>query len=373
MLRHWVIPFGFIRIFQTSHRFSSHNFHLLATCIALSAIIMKVSALTVLAMSAPAMASEFSLRGLLSKTFLAPAAKETTAEARIIIQGLNSEDTSAEDVAIINDSIVAAYNKAYQSAGYFMEALETTADLQYPSGWDCRLCPPDDDTTAAAANQVNHMMLAEFEVTKTPAMVGADLGLLHQRFERDFCHALRTSGSPTLVHARRCTFSFLASASTENLPIQGKSSEAQVNLPGLLNEGLTEEDLKTIDETIVSAYNEAFVGFPLESFASIDYLQYPSGWDCRLCPPDDDTLGATTTQMIFAQLTYPSGWDCRLCPPDDDALPVDAATLANMHDRFEETLCAKLQNSGVENFAHVHDCRFLFVENPGDAAVTAEQ
>jgi len=51
---------------------------------------------------------------------------------------------------------------------------------------------------------------------------------------------------------------------------------------------------------------------------------------------------------------------CTNCRKDDDAAAAQVSTSA-VFSAFEKAFCAKLANTGVENFAYVHDCRVRFV------------
>ena len=220
----------------------------------------------------------------------------TDADARVTIHGTKG-DPSDEDIEIVNHSIVKAYNQAYLSSGYSMNyftteistliedasmvaAANTEGQLflgHVQVSWDprCRLCPPDVEATRTIKN----------------------LGDMHQAFENKFCADLRESGSDVLAEARDCSFSFLniPGQMEENLPIveqlSGQNAEVQLTFKGTVN-NLSEKDMQIIDESIVSAYNEAFssVGYKLKSFKTVADLDFPSSvsWDptCRLCPPD---------------------------------------------------------------------------------------
>ena len=65
-----------------------------------------------------------------------------------------------------------------------------------------------------------------------------------------------------------------------------------------------------------------------------------------------------------------------MCQPDDDApatVVLSDSELAFMHEAFEKSFCTKLRNSGLANFANVHDCSFSFAQTPVGATETAQQ
>ena len=322
----------------------------------------------------------------------------TDADVRVTIHGMKA-DLSDEDLAIVNQSIVKAYNKAYLTSGYSMNTFdaEVSTPLEDPLSWDptCRLCPPAEESIVAAAKTEGHLFLGRVQVSWDPTCrlcppdvetTIKNLGDMHQSFENNFCAGLRESGSDTLAEARDCTFSFLnmPGQAEENLPIveqsNGQNAEVQLTLQGTLHD-LSEKDMKIIDGSIVSAYNEAFssAGYKLKSFETVSDIELPSNvsWDptCRLCPPNTESMRMGSTNLIVATADT-LGWDptCRLCPPAEDVTVAELsdAKLAFLHTAFEKTFCAKLQKSGSANFANVSGCSFRFVFAPIGEATTAQ-
>jgi hypothetical protein len=326
----------------------------------------------------------------------------TNADVRVTIHGMKG-DLSDEDIEIVNQSIVKAYNQAYSTSGYSMNSFtaEVSTPIEDTLGWDpyCRLCPPAKETMVTSKVKTEgQLFLGRVQVSWDPycrlcppdvETTIKNLADMHQTFENKFCAGLRESGSDALTEARDCSFSFLnmPGQAEENLPIveqsNGQNSEAQLTLQGTLND-LSEKDLQVLDESIVSAYNEAFssAGYKLESFKTVADLELPSNvsWDpyCRLCPPDTDAVKVGSAKLIVASAAT-LGWDpyCRLCPPAEDATvaatpELSDAKLAFLHTAFEKTLCAKLQNSGEANFANVSGCSFRFVFAPVSEATTAQ-
>jgi hypothetical protein len=66
---------------------------------------------------------------------------------------------------------------------------------------------------------------------------------------------------------------------------------------------------------------------------------------------------------------------CMDCTPSDSGTDVvlKDSQIASMHQAFEKAFCIKLQNSGMVNFANIHDCSFRFVYNPVGGAESAQQ
>jgi DNA-binding protein YbaB len=265
--------------------------------------------------------AEFNLRAAANN--LQRPSSSDPAEARVVIHGL-TEDASLEDLEVIEKSAIAAYNSAYEIAGYSLKSFEAQLSATVPdmADWmpDCRFCPPDDD--AAALNKQTPekglLLLATVQSSWNPdcrfcppdddaSAIKQNLGDLHKDFENKFCASLRALGSANLANARDCYFAFLdmPGQSGESLPIEtatltssaGKKIESQVVLHGTLHD-LTKEDQVILDDSILAAYNEAFskVGYTLESFESVSntdidtvgrrwYHWHPS-WssspDCRL-------------------------------------------------------------------------------------------
>jgi hypothetical protein len=337
--------------------------------------------------------AKFSIRAASSKLHSGTKASTDPTDARIAVHGMKHE-ASPEDLDVIAQTIVTAYNHAYEGAGYTIESFkaQSTASLPETTSWmpDCRFCPPDDDAvTLKESESQGQLVLARLTVGWTPdcrfcppdddAHALLDLGDLHRKFEKKFCSDLRNSGSVNLANARDCSFSFLdmPGQPDQNMPIQasesfrsGEKAEAQVMLHGTVQE-FSEKDYELIDQSVVEAYEEAFftsAGFSLNSVEIVADLDITVGWmpDCRFCPPDDDATMASAAKLVVAHVT-PVGWtpDCRFCPPDDDAAVVKGslsdAQLGYLHEAFEKAFCHKLQNSGAVNFANVHDCSFRFV------------
>jgi len=356
---------------------------------------IKLSALTFTAL-ASVTSAEFHLRSATNK-FLGNGNSGNTdlTDARAVVHGIKHA-ASAEELSIIGQAIVSAYNHAYEGAGYNMESFKAQSMSPVPEtmNWapDCRFCPPDDDAAVLKSRDMGGLLvLATARVGWKPdcrfcppdddANLSIDLGELHSTFEEAFCSALRHSGLPNLANARDCSFSFLdmPGQPDHNLPIHskeniqaGNTNEAQILLHGMPYE-MTEKEYALIDSSIVDAYNEAFSSarFHMRAFETVADLDMTVGWmpDCRFCPPDDDatTVTAGASKLVVARVT-PVGWmpDCRFCPPDDDAVvasekPLSNAKLAFLHKSFEKSFCQKLRNSGSNKFAELADCNFRFV------------
>jgi hypothetical protein len=357
---------------------------------------MKFTAFTVSTLVTLASASEFNLRAA-ANMLLGNKAPDPT-EARVMVHGLLHE-TSAEDLSIISKSVIAAYNAAYSSTGYSFTALETTASVSGPDKVDwwgpnfwpgCRWCSNDDaltDSNTDAQAQLVFVEVMPVGPTGNSAAIHSvqmqDLHLLgdiHKKFEDDFCGLLRASGSANLASASQCSLSFLETPGhTASVPVEsayrskdGEAEEAQVILHGTLHD-LSEKDYAVIDTTIIAAYNEAFAktGYAAGSFEVVADMKMPNN--------DADALMINTVTIVSAQWWGPNFWPgCRWCS-NDDAIALTGSPIlkdsdiAFMHEAFEKAFCSKLQNSGLANFANVHNCSFRFVNSPTDGAVEAAQ
>lgn len=367
---------------------------------------MKFSFAFVFAAAAGVVASaELNLRAAISKLTGSATSQPTDADVRISIHGVVG-DLKEEDVEIINESIEKSYNQVYSTVGFSMNSFETEFATSVPGslGWDpyCRLCPPDVDTVTSVetgTTNTGQLLLGKVQVSWDPfcrlcppdaAM--KNLGDVHKTFENEFCAKLRGSGSDALAKVRECSFSFLdmPGQPEDNLPLQSSSSEnteAQLVLQGAINTDFSDKDLQIIDESIMSAYNEAFAsaGFQLDSIHSVADFDLPNhvSWDpyCRLCPPVDAVAKVGSSSKLIVSSAAPLGWDpyCRLCPPADEDANLRTTSsstfsdsqLAYMHTAFEKTLCIKLQKSGAVNLANVHSCSFRFVLAPISEITTA--
>ena len=328
------------------------------------------------------------------------------AEARVMVHGLLHE-TSVEDLSIINESVIVAYNSAYSATGYSFTALETKASVSGPDNVDrwspnfwpgCRFwCPNDDALADSNTDAQAQLIFVEVMPVGPPGnkaaiqsveMQDLHLGDIHKKFEENFCGLLRASGSANLVSASQCSLSFLETPGhTASVPVEsayssnnGEIEEAQVVLHGTLHD-FSEKDYAVIDTAIVAAYNEAFAetGYAASSFKAVG--------DMNMSNDDDNTLMVNAATMISAQWETkasvsgsnnvgrwsPNFWPgCRFWCPNDDALAASNSPMlkdsdmAFLHEAFEKTFCSKLQNSGLANFANVNNCSFRFVNSPTD-------
>jgi hypothetical protein len=360
---------------------------------------MKFSSLALTSFLFGSATADFNLRAAANQ--LLGVKKTDSADVRVVVHGMKHEATS-NDMILIGKAIQSAYNKVYETTGYTMDSFKAESAAAVPdfvglNQPDCRLCPNDDD--AMALNDTNgQMILGYVQVGWTQPdcrlcpndddIVAAfkntqKLTAFHSSFEDEFCAFLRQSGSANFAHAHACSFSFLDMPGQPHvsLPIHSKltkNTEAQVVFRGTLHE-LSESDMKLVDQSVISAYNEAFssVGYGLGNFHSVADIDMPSHLaqpDCRLCPNDDDVMAVSEAKLLVARVTPITQPDCRLCPNDDDALAaaVSDEKLALLHGAFEKALCQKLKNSDSANFANVHDCGFRFVHNTGSKQEIAQ-
>lgn len=321
---------------------------------------MKLIAAVVLAF-ASSVTADFNLRAKGNKVTVG----NDKAEARIVVHGL-IKDASDEDLQIIGKMAVNAYNKAYQQAGYAIDGYKaelTASDIETVGfNYDCRFCPPDDDSTAF--KETAQLVLAHVNVGFDGESQAANLAAVHRNFEASFCADLRASGSTNLAKVRDCSFSFLdmPGAPDRNIPIvhQGKASKAvqsevQVMIGGIKRD-VTPKDLAVIDKAITEAYNDVYAsaGYSIKAYETEAGLTVP-------------TEGDSAQLLIGTVGTIGWSYDCRFCPPDDDATAfatqASHAQLGSMHQAFETAFCNKLKKSGLSNLENAHGCSFRFVHN----------
>jgi DNA-binding protein YbaB len=228
------------------------------------------------------------------------------AEARVVIHGL-TEDASREDLEIVEKSVIAAYNSAYQTAGYSLKSFEGQLSATVPDMVDWM---QDDVAALKQSHEQGQLVLATVQSIRDldcsphddASAMKHNLGDLHKDFENKLCASLRALGSANLANARDCSFAFLdmPGQSGESWPIETASTltsaekkiESQVLLHGTLHD-LTKEDKLILDDIIVAAYNKAFskAGYMLASFESVRDIDTVGWWhwadwtpgpDCRL-------------------------------------------------------------------------------------------
>jgi len=61
--------------------------------------------------------------------------------------------------------------------------------------------------------------------------------------------------------------------------------------------------------------------------------------------------------------------DCRGCPPDDDSL---SSSNSQIHSNFVHSMCKSLKHSGSANFENVHGCKLVFLDTSGRNGFNAD-
>jgi hypothetical protein len=199
----------------------------------------------------------------------------------------------------------------------------------------------------------------------------------------------------------------------------GEAYDTRITVIGLQQE-MSKNDLKTIGESAVAAYNDVFseVGFAidgLETHVSIplDSMSWaPLGKamvkSSAPPPPDDDSTitDDNENEIMYDDDTTPpdkgdddnSGWCGRsICPNDiDDSILHSNAVhaelifagvdwynnqdgrssavlpnIAQLYMAFEASFCSTLRSSGLTNLVNVKECSFSFVEKPGSSTNTS--
>jgi hypothetical protein len=136
-------------------------------------------------------------------------------EAQVVMHG-TLHDLSEKDYAVIDTTIVAAYNEAFTKTGYATSSFKVVADIKMPNNDDnalminaatmvsaqwwgpnfwpgCRWCPNDDAIT----------------LSNYPILKDSDMAFMHQAFEKTFCSMLQNSGLANFANVNNCSFRFV--------------------------------------------------------------------------------------------------------------------------------------------------------------------
>jgi hypothetical protein len=137
-------------------------------------------------------------------------------QAQVVMHG-TLHDLSEKDYAVIDTTILAAYNEAFAKTGYAASSFKAVADIKMPNNDDnalmvnaatmvsaqwwwgrnfwpgCRWCP-DDDATA----------LSDY-----PILEESDMAFMHEAFEKTFCSKLQNSGLANFANVNNCSFRFV--------------------------------------------------------------------------------------------------------------------------------------------------------------------
>jgi hypothetical protein len=137
-------------------------------------------------------------------------------EAQVMMHG-TLHDFSEKEYAVIDTTIVAAYNEAFAKTGYAISSFEVVADINMPNNNDnalmantatmvsaqwwsgrnfwpgCRWCPNDD----------------AIALTGSPILKDSDIAFMHEAFEKTFCSKLQNSGLANFANVNNCSFRFV--------------------------------------------------------------------------------------------------------------------------------------------------------------------
>jgi hypothetical protein len=152
-------------------------------------------------------------------------------QAQVIMHG-TLHDLSEKDYAVIDTTIVAAFNEAFADTGYAASSFEVVADINMPNNdadalminaativsakldwkwwgpnfWPgCRWCSNDD----------------AIALTGSPILKDSDIAFMHEAFEKAFCSKLQNSGLANFANVNNCSFRFV------NNPTDGVVEAAQ--------------------------------------------------------------------------------------------------------------------------------------------------
>jgi len=321
---------------------------------------MKTAIFALAFLTAAVSGNNFNLRAAATKSV---DALKTPSEARVIIDGL-LHDASKQDIQVIRESVVAAYNEAYANTGSSLSSFKVMNHAAIPETvtWppDCHLCPDDDSMALTGTAKQGELILAsvgpktlnwppDCHLCGDDAVEGmVQVGEAHKNFEDAFCAKIRNSGSPNLASVLHCSFSYLETPGvSEAAPHE--STEAQIIMRGTLHR-LSESDLKIVDNIIMATYNDAFyeAGYSLTAFEAMADLE----------------AMMNDSMIVAGRISAASSFN---------KADLTKFQIAYMHTAFEKAFCSQLQNSGSANLANVHDCAFHFVYSPAVKSNVAQQ
>ena len=161
--------------------------------------------------------------------------KDETGQGFLSLTGL-LHDLSKKDIAIIQATAAALYNKAFSKTGFTLKAVNARGAIQVPEktenvkqclncpdaaeklAWPCMFCPPDDDSFSQHKSNV---LLFDVEVgSKWPCMFcppdddsfqqlsSSELENINKAFSETLCFELRKSGSTNLAAVDDCAMKF---------------------------------------------------------------------------------------------------------------------------------------------------------------------
>jgi hypothetical protein len=138
-------------------------------------------------------------------------------EAQVDMHG-TFRDLSKKDYAVIDTTIVAAYNRAFAKTEDAASSFEVVADIHMPNNdanalminaativsakwwgpnfWPgCRFCSNDD----------------AIALTSSSIIKDSDIAFMHEAFEKAFCSKLQNSGLVNFANVNNCSFRFVNS------------------------------------------------------------------------------------------------------------------------------------------------------------------
>lgn len=150
-------------------------------------------------------------------------ANNKEAEAQVSMQG-TLHDFSDKDLAVIDSSIVSAYNEAFSKPGYSIGSFDAFTDVDVPLGClpNCRMCHPDDDAMANNAKMVFARVMTHSKAGVSDTQ-DSQMAFMHEAFEKSFCTASSaTAAVPTLP---TCTIVAFPSFTTLSEPLRPPRSK----------------------------------------------------------------------------------------------------------------------------------------------------
>jgi len=185
-------------------------------------------------------------------------------------------------------------------------------------------------------------------------------------FLSSFCNSLKSHGSSNLAHMHDCSFilpetgsndDVIASFSPSDLTFN-KPSKAVITMQGL-TDVISDGDLAIIEESSLSAFNDAFSFFriSLGSFESSLFATERVSLANTASEVGDNGLAILIGQTTFAGIeqAFEQQWSS-----NEHAI----THLKYLHSVFEKEMCSKLKDSSSTTFSNVHGCSFNIVHDP---------
>ena len=266
---------------------------------------MKITAFAVAALASLTSAEEFSLRATTARLGT-QAQPSDPVQTSVIVKGL-IDDASKEDIKIISESIVSAFNVAYADSGTSIDSFEP-------------LFGGDDS------------------VEPMPVLGGDSVD----------------ESMPVLESGRAWFWPHIPAPTTiiEPLPKPPAPRPAPAPKPPTVDHcggwGCGGWDPKN------PIHQQGY-------WYGID----ESALHCRWCPDDDYVLGAEAEEYQYQSQSQAVLFLGLMKTKKSPLSVLEGPAVGSVHKKFEDSLCEMLRDSGTANLSNAKNCAFSFVETPG--------